>query len=395
MARLFPQEGRRRVAIEAVRPQVDGGRFPIKRTVGESVCVEARAFTDGHDRIRCLLRHRREDGAQWHETPMVPDLNDWWRAEFTVPDLGRYVYTVMGWVDPFLSWRHDLERRAEYEDIHVALLTGSDLVAQAADRAAGADAEFLADAAETLAAGTDRDARMMLARSDVLSQLMERHSDRSLASVYSRELVVTVDRERARFSAWYEVFPRSCGATETGHGTFRDCENWLPYIAGMGFDVLYLPPIHPIGRLRRKGPNNQLAAGPDDPGSPWAIGAREGGHLSVHPALGTLEDFRRLVASARDHGLEIALDIALQCAPDHPYVEEHPAWFRHRPDGSVQYAENPPKKYQDIYPFDFETADWQNLWLELEGIFRFWVEQGVGSFGWTIPTPRASRSGNG
>lgn len=380
MTRVFPDEGRRRVEIETLRPRVDGGRFPIKRTVGESVRVEARAFTDGHDRIRCVLRHRREDGVQWHETPMVPELNDWWHAEFTVPDLGRYVYTVMGWVDHFLSWRHDLERRTEPEDIHVALLMGADLVARGAERATGADADVLAEAAETLAKGTDLDARMALAIGTTLGQLMDRHADRGLATVYSPELAVTVERERARFSAWYELFPRSCGATEDTHGTFRDCEKWLPYIAGMGFDVLYLPPIHPIGRVRRKGPDNTLAAGAGDPGSPWAIGSSEGGHLSVHPALGTLEDLRGLVASARNHGLEIALDIAFQCAPDHPYVEEHPAWFRHRPDGSVQYAENPPKKYQDIYPFDFETADWQNLWLELEGIFRFWIEQGVQIF---------------
>jgi starch synthase (maltosyl-transferring) len=380
MARMFPQEGRCRVEIEEVRPRVDGGRFPIKRTVGESVMVEARAFTDGHDRVRCLLRHRREDGAHWHETPMVPTINDWWRAEFTVPDLGRYLYTVTAWVDHFLSWRHDLDLRIEPEDIQVALVMGAELVGHAADRATGADAKILGELAEALARGGDLEARLALAKGARLGDLMERHSDRSLASVHPQELVVTVERERARFGAWYEIFPRSCSTTEGAHGTFRDCEKRLPYIAEMGFDVLYLPPIHPIGRIKRKGPNNTLTAGPDDPGSPWAIGASEGGHLSVHPALGTLEDFRNLVASARDHGLEIALDIAFQCAPDHPYVEEHPAWFRHRPDGSVQYAENPPKKYQDIYPFDFETADWQGLWIELEGIFRFWIEQGVQIF---------------
>ena len=380
MARIFPAEGRRRVEIEEIRPQVDGGRFPIKRTVGESVQVEARAFTDGHDRIRCLLRHRREDGTRWHEIPMVSAGNDWWRAEFRVPDVGRYLYTVTGWVDHFLSWRHELEHRTEPEDIQVALLTGVELVERAAHRATGADAGILAELAEALARGGDLEARLALARSARLADLMARQSDRSLASVYSQELVVTVERERARFGAWYEIFPRSCGATAGAHGTFGDCEKMLPYIAEMGFDVLYLPPIHPIGRIKRKGPNNTLTAGPDDPGSPWAIGSSEGGHLSVHPALGTLEDFRNLVASARDHGLEIALDIAFQCAPDHPYVEEHPAWFRHRPDGSVQYAENPPKKYQDIYPFDFETSDWQGLWIELEGIFRFWIEQGVQIF---------------
>ncbi|WP_296757292.1 alpha-1,4-glucan--maltose-1-phosphate maltosyltransferase [Thioalkalivibrio sp.] len=380
MARIFPEEGRQRVMIEAVSPQVDGGRFPIKRTVGESVVVEARAFADGHDRLRCLLRHRREDGALWHETPMLPMINDRWRAEFTVPDLGRYLYTVTGWVDGFLSWLHDLERRTEPEDIRVALVMGAELVARAGDRAVGDDAETLVRLAEALRSEDDLQTRVAVAMSTELGDLMERYPDRSLASVDERELVVTVEPERARFSAWYEVFPRSCSMTPGVHGTFRDCEKWLPYIAGMGFDVLYLPPIHPIGRSRRKGPNNALTADADDPGSPWAIGSAEGGHLSVHPELGTLEDFRSLVAGARDHGLEVALDIAFQCAPDHPYVAEHPAWFRHRPDGSVQYAENPPKKYQDIYPFDFETADWQGLWTELEGIFRFWIEQGVQIF---------------
>ena len=380
MRSQLPAEGRCRVEIEEVRPEVDGGRFPIKRTVGESVRVEARAFADGHDRIRCLLRYRREDGARWHETPMVPTINDGWCAEFTVPDLGRYRYTVVAWVDHFLSWRHDLQRRTEPDDIHVALLLGAELVERAAGRATGADAGVLAELAEALVTGEDLEARVALATGGRLAELMDRHPDRSLASTYSRELAVTVESERARFSAWYEVFPRSCGAPGGAHGTFRDCEKWLPYIAGMGFDVLYLPPIHPIGRINRKGPNNSLAAAPGDPGSPWAIGSSEGGHLSVHPALGTLEDFRSLVASARDHGLEVALDMAFQCAPDHPYVTEHPAWFRHRPDGSVQYAENPPKKYEDIYPFDFETADWQGLWTELEGIFRFWIEQGVRTF---------------
>jgi len=380
MARIFPEEGRQRVMIEALSPQVDGGRFPIKRTVGESVVVEARAFADGHDRLRCLLRHRREDGALWHETPMLPMINDRWRAEFTVPDLGRYLYTVTGWVDGFLTWRHDLERRTEPEDIRVALAMGAELVAKAADRATGDDAQALARLAEALRSKADLPTRVAAAMSTELGDLMERYPDRSLASVHERELVVTVEPERARFSAWYEVFPRSCSMIPGTHGTFRDCEKWLPYIAGMGFDVLYLPPIHPIGRSRRKGPNNALTADVDDPGSPWAIGSAEGGHLSVHPDLGTLEDFRSLVAGARDHGLEVALDIAFQCAPDHPYVAEHPAWFRHRPDGSVQYAENPPKKYQDIYPFNFETADWQGLWTELEGIFRFWIEQGVQIF---------------
>jgi starch synthase (maltosyl-transferring) len=376
----LPEEGRRRVAIGNVTPQIDAGRYPVKRTVGESVIVEADAFSDGHDRIRCLLRHRREDGAQWHETAMQPLGNDRWRGEFRVPDLGRYRYTVTAWVDRFATWRHELGLRREADDIDVALLAGSELAAAAAGRARGEDAARLKAWAGALRSGPGLEERLEAAGDEDLLRLMERYPDRGLASVFEHELVVVVDPELARFGAWYEMFPRSCNPEPGNHGSFRDCEARLEYVAGMGFDVLYLPPVHPIGRIKRKGPNNTLVAGPGDPGSPWAIGATEGGHLSVHPELGTLEEFRSLVASARHHGLEIALDIAFQCAPDHPYVEEHPAWFRHRPDGSVQYAENPPKRYEDIYPFDFESEDWQALWRDLEQIFRFWIGQGVRIF---------------
>jgi starch synthase (maltosyl-transferring) len=380
MARGLPEEGRRRVVLENVAPQIDGGRFPIKRTVGETVTVEADAFTDGHDRIRCLLRYRREDGAQWHEAPMRSLGNDRWRGEFVVPDMGRYLYSVTAWVDHFATWRHELSLRNEPDDIDVALTVGAELVARAADRARGEDAGKLDEYAVTLRTGEDLNARLNVASSEELLRLMERYPDRRLASLFERQLPVVVDREIARFGAWYEFFPRSCSADSGQHGNFRECTRRLPYVAEMGFDVIYLPPVHPIGRIKRKGPNNTLVAGPGDPGSPWAIGAEEGGHLSVHPELGTLEDFRRLVAEAREHGLEIALDIAFQCAPDHPYVDEHPAWFRRRPDGSVQYAENPPKRYEDIYPFDFESEDWQALWTELEQIFRFWIAQGVTIF---------------
>ena len=380
MARTLPEEGRRRAVIESVEPQVDGGRFPIKRTVGESVVVEADVFADGHDRICCLLCYRKEGDAEWHETPMQALDNDRWRGAFPVHDLGRYLYTVTAWVDHFASWRHVLTRRTESDDIDVALMVGAELIAGAADRAQGKDAENLHDRAEALRTGHDLNARLDLAMGEDLARLMTRYPDRCQASFHERELAVVVDPELARFGAWYEAFPRSCSGEAKRHGTFAECAARLPYIAEMGFDVLYLPPVHPIGRIKRKGPNNTLAVDPSDPGSPWAIGSNEGGHLSVHPELGTLEEFRSLLARAREHGLEIALDVAFQCAPDHPYVEAHPAWFRHRPDGSVQYAENPPKKYQDIYPFDFESGDWQGLWVELEGIFRFWIEQGVRIF---------------
>jgi starch synthase (maltosyl-transferring) len=219
-----------------------------------------------------------------------------------------------------------------------------------------------------------------LALSDKLTALMDKYEDRSLATTYSKELSIVVDREKARFSTWYEIFPRSCSAKAGQHGTFRDCEAWLPYIADMGFDILYVPPIHPIGRTHRKGKNNSPEAGRNDPGTPWAIGSIEGGHKSIHPQLGTLEEFKSFLARAKDYGIEIAMDIAFQCSPDHPYVREHPEWFLQRPDGTIQYAENPPKKYQDTYPLYFENDNWQKLWEELKSIFIFWIEQGIRIF---------------
>ena len=377
------EDGRRRVIIEGVAPEIDGGRFPIKRTVGERVLVEADIFTDGHDAISCLLQYRKEDATEWSEVAFEPLVNDRWRAEFTVSDLGRYRYTIAAWVDHFKSWRQDLAKRVQEEDIAVALSVGILLVKEAMQRASGPDAERLRIWVNMLGSGVLED-RHRLALDEELALLMARHPDRRHAGTYGRELIVTVDSMRARFSAWYEMFPRSCSSQATNepgrHGSFRDCEARFPYIAEMGFDVLYLPPIHPIGHTKRKGPNNSLNPAPGDPGSPWAIGSEAGGHKAIHPEMGTLEDFRRFVARAQDHGLEIALDIAFQCSPDHPYVKEHPEWFRHRPDGTIQYAENPPKKYQDIYPFDFETEAWQSLWEELKSVFLFWIAEGVHIF---------------
>lgn len=380
MAYQLPAEGRCRVVIEAVEPQINEGRFPIKRTVGESVVVEADAFTDGHDQIRCQLQFRSEKGVQWHKIPMKPLGNDRWRGVFSVPDLGRYIYTVSAWVDHFLSWLHDLNRRIDPGDIDSALLSGAQLIEQAAGRAQGKDAKKLRHIAEILRSHDDRNNRIEAAKGEDLYRLMSLHTDQRRAAFYERELVVVVDPVLARFGAWYETFPRSCRNAPDSHGSFTDCAARLPYIASMGFDILYLPPIHPIGHTKRKGPNNALVANATDTGSPWAIGSKDGGHLSVHPELGTLDDFRHLVARAHEHGLEIALDIAFQCSPDHPYITEHSSWFRQRPDGSVQYAENPPKKYEDIYPFDFESEDWKGLWVELEGIFQFWIKQGVRIF---------------
>jgi starch synthase (maltosyl-transferring) len=374
------RDGRVRAVIEGVRPEVDCGRFPIKRVVGERVVVEADAFADGHDVLACVLRYRHEAESEWHERVMKPLGNDRWRGSFPVERLGRYRYTVTAWVDSFLSWRHDFARRFEPEDILVAARVGAKLIQEAAERARAPEAQVLREWSERLAEAREAGEARRIGLDEGLAELAMRYPDRRLAAHDSRELEVVVDRVRARFSTWYELFPRSASPEPGRHGTFRDVETQLAYIASMGFDVLYLPPIHPIGRVRRKGKNNVVEAAPDDVGSPWAIGAAEGGHKAVHPQLGTLADFRRLVEKAREHGLEIALDIAFQCAPDHPYVKEHPEWFRWRPDGTVQYAENPPKKYQDIYPFHFEGEAWASLWAELKSVFEFWIEQGVKIF---------------
>ncbi len=374
------RDGRARAVIDAVSPSVDGGAFPVKRVEGDAFEVRADCFTDGHDVLRVLLRHRREDESAWHEVEMTPSGNDRWRGEFVVAEPGRHRYTVCAWVDHFLSWRSEFARREDPADIVIAARVGAQLAAQAAERAGGADREWLRRHAGLLEAAGAVPALREAALDPAFRALATRYPDRSLQTDWPVELPLSVDRERARFSSWYELFPRSAAPQPGRHGTLRDVQARLPYVAELGFDVLYLPPIHPIGRARRKGRNNALAASADDVGSPWAIGSSEGGHKSVHPALGSLEDFRALVAQARELGMEIAMDIAFQCAPDHPYVKAHPDWFRWRPDGSVQYAENPPKKYQDIYPFDFECDDWRGLWQELRSVFEFWIAQGVRIF---------------
>ncbi len=374
--------GQMRVIIQALKPEIDGGRFPIKRTVGENVIVEADIFSDGHEVISALLLYRKEEEPDWQEAAMRPLGNDRWRGSFDVGDLGRYLYTVLAWVDRFKSWRRDLSKRSEAgQQVSSELLVGAQLVAEAAARASEPGQEQLTQWARTLQSSDVAEAaRVQVALSQELSELMDRYPDRRFAATYREELAAVVDIDKARFSTWYEMFPRSCTSQPGRHGTFKDCEARLPYIAAMGFDVLYFPPIHPVGHTRRKGRNNSPVAGPDDPGTPWAIGSAEGGHKSVHPQLGTLEDFRSFLAEAHAHGIGIALDIAFQCSPDHPYVQEHPEWFRWRPDNTVQYAENPPKKYEDIYPFEFETDNWRELWGELKSIVLFWIEQGVRIF---------------
>jgi starch synthase (maltosyl-transferring) len=372
----------RRVVIEAVEPEVDGGKFPIKRCVGDRVRVQADIFADGHDQLGARLLFRRADDSEWQETTVRLIENDRWAGEFEVSELGRYVYTIIGWVDTYGTWAVDLAKRVRAGvDISVDILRGVELLQSVADRARGADRRELAYATERLRElAASPTAAVEFAQSAELAELATRNRDLSQDTRYERELVVVVDPVKARFGAWYEMFPRSCTQDAKRLGTFRDCAARLAYVAAMGFDILYLPPIHPIGITERKGKNNSLVPAADDVGSPWAIGGIEGGHKSIHPQLGTLEDLKDLQRKARELGLEVALDIAYQCSPDHPYVKEHREWFLERPDGTVQYAENPPKKYQDIYPFDFESKHAPELWVELKSIVVYWAEQGFRIF---------------
>ena len=373
----------RRVIVEGLHPEVDAGRFPIKRTVGEDVIVGADIFTDGHDKLAAALLYRRAGESSWRQAPMQPLGNDRWQAGFPVEAIGRYEYTVEGWIDRFGSWRHELSKKfGAGQDVKSELLEGAALVRETIDRAGdAADRKNLEEIAATLGDESVPQAeRVPQALAVAVEETMARYADREAATRYGRDLPVVVERERARFAAWYEMFPRSSGSDPKKGGTFEDAAALLPYVASLGVDVLYLPPIHPIGRSFRKGKNNTLEAGPEDVGSPWAIGAEAGGHDAVEASLGTVEDFDRFVAEAARLGIEIALDLAYQASPDHPYVKAHPAWFRQRPDGTIKYAENPPKKYQDIYPINFESSEWEELWTELKRVIEFWISHGVKVF---------------
>ncbi len=425
---MKPSNGRSRVVIEEITPQIDGGRHPVCRVTGDEVVVSAAIFADGHDRISAQLVFRHGNERKWRFTPMTAVANDIWTGSFKVDKLGTWQYTIVGWVDHFVTWESELRKRLAAQDtpahppliqpdprtpdaapdgltagaatggqdIALALRTGAILIGQGAKRASGADARRLAAAAKSL---EDLAAQNLPYYDYPLDAetvaLMARYPDQQFATRYEPELSVWVDRERARFSSWYELFPRSASPVPGKHGTFADVEQQIPEIVAMGFDVLYMPPIHPIGNAFRKGPENSVVSKPGDPGSPWAIGDKsaapalsdpnrikedDGGHKSIHAELGTYADFDRLVATAREHDIDIALDIAFQCSPDHPWVAQHPTWFNIRPDGSIQYAENPPKKYQDIYPLNFESPDWRGLWDELYSVFEFWIKRGVKVF---------------
>ncbi|HTM52487.1 MAG TPA: alpha-1,4-glucan--maltose-1-phosphate maltosyltransferase [Pirellulales bacterium] len=375
------EEGRRRVVIAQVCPCLDCGRFAVKRIVGQTVEVTVNVFADGHDEVRAVLLVRAPGEAAWRETAMEALGNDAWRTAMALEQLGRYEFAVAGWVDPFDTWYRDLLKRIDAgQEVSLDLRIGAPLVEGAARRASAIEQTEAARLREwhrelasgAAAAASDR------ARLAELAAIAARYPDRE-HETRREPLSIVVDPPKARFSTWYELFPRSCG--ENGqHGTLRDVARYLPRLSEMGFDVVYLPPIHPVGTNFRKGKNNATSASAGDVGSPWAIGSSEGGHTAIHPQLGTLADLHALVAEAAGRGIDIALDIAFQCSPDHPYVSEHPQWFRRRPDGTIQYAENPPKKYQDIYPFDFETTAWQSLWRELTDVVLFWCKQGIRIF---------------
>ena len=374
-------DGRQRVVIENVSPELDGGKYAAKAVEGERVFVEADIFVDGADTICAELCCRTSGSAEWQRSPMVPLGNDRWKGSFTVGVPGVYDYSIEAWVDHFQTWKKGLAKKIEAgQDVSLDLQIGALFVTEGAARAEKAEAAKQLTECAALIRSKDKALASAAALDGKLEQLMGYYPDKAHATVYEKVLGLTVEQKKAGCSAWYELFPRSWSATPGKHGTFKDCNRLLPLIAGMGFDVLYLPPIHPIGYTKRKGKNNALVAADGDPGSCWAIGNEDGGHKAVHPELGSLEDFTVFVAEAENHGISVALDIAFQCSPDHPYVKEHPQWFKWRPDGTVQFAENPPKRYEDILPIDFESVDWQNLWIELKSIFLFWIEKGVKIF---------------
>ena len=392
--------GQKRVQIERVSPEIEAGydrpgHYPIKAISGDMIPVEADIVADGHDVLAVRLLYRHGNEKTWREVPMTPLVNDRWSGTFPVDKLGRYQYTIEAWIDHTASWQHEVELKvADGQRISSELLAGALLADGMAHRAAGGPSANAQDAAALLRAAdlfrqgselTNDSAyqqAVALAESEQFLAWAQHYPERQHSSRYAYELSVEVDRAAAGFSTWYCLFPRSA-SQEMGpgnvpvHGTFGDVEKLLPRIAGMGFDVLYLPPIHPIGTAHRKGKNNSVTCLPGEPGVPYGIGSAEGGHDAIHAELGTVEDFKHLITEAKTYGIEVAMDLAIQCSPDHPWATQHPEWFKKRPDGTIQYAENPPKKYQDIYPVYFETDDWQNLWLELKRVLLVWADWGV------------------
>ena len=377
MSRAFPS-----VVIENLQPLIDGGRYPVKRIIGEDLVVEADIFKDGHDVVAAILKWRVLGKRAWRETPMNFVDNDRWRGVCTLYDEAIHEYTVEAWTDTFRSWQAEFTKKFEagISDLRSEALEGAALVEAAAKRARDrADRKRLLELSRQISTGANSEIHA-IAQSAELEVLMATYPDRSAATQYDPSPRVVVDRPAALIGAWYEFFPRSAEDRGDRGSTFRNCLPRVDDAKKMGFDVIYFPPIHPIGHTNRKGRNNSVTCEPGDPGVPWAIGSEAGGHKAVEPSLGTLEDFDWLQKEVRKRGMEIALDFAINCSPDHPYVKEHPDWFYKRPDGTIKYAENPPKKYEDIYPLNFRCEDWRDLWAEMKSIVLFWAERGVRIF---------------
>lgn len=372
-----------KIVIENVQPSLDGGRYPVKRVVSALCTISADIYRDGHDPLLAQIRYRRAKARTWVTERMRYEFNsDRWFADVTLSEIGRWRFTVEAWTDYFGSWSDALSKKVDAGlDVSVELLEGAALVDRATPHAKAKVRQRLTAAAELLRdPQTTMKRRIATALDPELGQTMQEIVDDGEVTRHESEFDIVVDPQAAGFAAWYEMFPRSHGKKPGKHGTFPDAESALPRLAELGFDVVYLPPIHPVGHTFRKGRNNSLTAESDDPGSPWAIGSEQGGHTAVAPELGTLQDFDHFVAAAEDLGMQVALDYALQCSPDHPWVKEHPEWFVLRPDGSIMYAENPPKKYQDIYPLNFWCDDWENLWIACKEIVEFWIQHGVRTF---------------
>jgi len=369
------------VVIEHVQPEIDGGYFPIKRIIGEKVKVTADIFADGHDQISTALLFRKQGKEKWQVSPMSLVGNDRWSGEFTVEEIGIYEYTIEGWVDHLITWLKDIQKRFQAQEKNkVDLLSGFPLLERLIQQITLKEGKYISQLITRLKEEEDPEKLITILQDKILTVIIEENPLKNHKTRYLKELKVIVDRKKALFGAWYELFPRSCSPEINQHNTFLDCEKILPDIANLGFDILYFPPIHPIGKTYRKGKNNAITTQKGDPGSPWAIGDETGGHMAIHPQLGSLNDLHRLIQKAKEYGIEIALDLAFQCSQDHPYIKTHPEWFRWRADGTIQYAENPPKKYEDIVPFDFETGNWQELWQELKKITLYWIEQGIKIF---------------
>ncbi len=368
-------QNQKRVIIENILPQLDNGAFFIKRIVGQSVKVSADIISDGHDVMQAIIQFKHEKDTKHTEIRMISQPNDLYEASFSVDKQGYYSYFVESWIDYALNWQYGIGKKiADNQYVKSELLEGVEYIKPLLKSVSATDKKYLEQVAKLFADEKEYDKAIAEATSDKLKTIFTSNPSKFLANK-SQELQVYVDRKKALFSTWYEFFPRSAGSTEGKHGTFKDCEKILPKVAKMGFDTLYFPPVHPIGEVNRKGKNNATDAANGDVGSPWGIGSKHGGHKSIHPELGTLDDFKSLVKKAKALDIEIAMDFALQAAPDHPYVKDFPQWFKWRPDGTVQYAENPPKKYQDILPIYYESDDWKNLWKELLDCALFWIEE--------------------